>query len=116
MQKTSDNYAQSAHSFINAGEWGKALEPAKRAVINADSANISPEKRAVAHYEYGRILGATCSFAEAESELKKAYELDNETKQPLFLSLTELARLNLDQEKYREASDYFGLSSFTRFC
>lgn len=107
MQKTSDNYARVAHSFMVAGEWEKALEPAKRAVINADSANLSPEKRAIAHYEYGRALGVTCSFAEAESELKIAYELDKQTKQPLFLSLTELARLNFDQGKYKEASEYF---------
>jgi len=107
MQNPSDHYAQSARGFMAAGDWKKALEPAKHAVLSADSANINQEKRAVAHYEYGRALGVTCSFKESESEFKIAYELDKQSKQPLFLSLTELARLNLDQGKYKEASEYF---------
>lgn len=107
MQRNSDKYARAADSFKEAGEWEKALEPAKRAMINAERAHSNVKNRAILHYEYGRVLGVTCSFQEAEAELKEAYELDQEAKQPLFLSLTELARLNLDQGKYKEANEYF---------
>ncbi len=109
MQKTTNNYMNSVSALQQSGEWQKAVEPARRAVINAESpsTNATPLQKAIAHYEYGRTLGATCAFQEAEKELKKAHDLDKEAKQPLYLSLVELARLNLDQGRHVEANRYF---------
>jgi tetratricopeptide (TPR) repeat protein len=62
---------------------------------------------AVFYYEYGRALGVTCFFDESETYLKKAYELDKKTNGPVYMSLTELGRLNLDQKKYDQALKYY---------
>ncbi len=49
----------------------------------------------------------TCFFDLAEEEFKAALELDRQAGQPLYLTLTELSRLNLAQGKYPAALRYF---------
>lgn len=89
------------------GDWDTARRAFARVTVNADLAELPAARRALAHYEYGRSLGVTCYFDRAEEELNTAYKLDKEAGQPLYLSLVELARLNLDQNKFSQAAAYF---------
>ncbi len=89
------------------GDWDTARRAWARAVFNAERSGYTPDKLAILTYEYGRALGVTCNFQSSEDELLRAHELDRQAGQPLYLSLTELARLNLAQKKYRATADYF---------
>ncbi|GAB7562005.1 hypothetical protein LG202_00440 [Methylobacillus methanolivorans] len=64
--------------------------------MNANLGGVAPSTRAVLSSEYGRSLGATCFFNDATFYLNQAYDLDKQTGGPLYMSLVELARLNLD--------------------
>ena len=100
-------HAQTAVQASKAGDWDASRREWAKAVVNADLGNLEAGRRAVFYYEYGRSAGVTCSFDIAEEYLNKAYKLDAEIGGPSFLSLVELFRLNLDQKKYKEATEYF---------
>ncbi len=93
-RSTQDRYYQIAVTARYNGNWEDARKAWARVVVNSRSSFTIPEKRAVYHYEYGRSLGVTCFFAEAERELLEAYRLDIETSCPAYMSLTELAHLD----------------------
>jgi tetratricopeptide (TPR) repeat protein len=99
------NYEQTGAIAQNQGDWDGARRAYAIAVNNV--ASPDPRKNAIYHYEYGRSLGVTCYFVEAERELNIAYDFDQRAGQPLYLSLVELARLNLDQRKFPQAALYF---------
>lgn len=107
LEKTSQHYSHEAYDLSASGKWLEAVEPARRAILNANVAGSTEVRKAILHYEYGRILGVTCSFLQAEENLKIAYNYDKAAQQPLYLSLVELARLNYDQKKFKEASEYY---------
>lgn len=92
------------------GDWDAARRIYARSFADKNLAKTSPRYRAVLHYEYGRALGATCFFKEAEHELALAHDLDKKNGGIFYLSLTELARLNLAQQNFREAVSYFALA------
>lgn len=106
-ERIATNYASVGVEAQARGDWDAARRAYARSAKNADLASSSPQRRAVFHYEYGRSLGATCFFDEAERELHLAYDFDKQAGQPLYLSLVELARLTLDQQKFSEAISYF---------
>jgi len=106
-QRIATNYAIAGANAQKRGDWDAARRNFARAVANAELARSAPGERAILHYEYGRSLGATCFFDKAEKELNFAHQLDKEARQPLYLSLVELARLNLDQKKFIQALSYF---------
>ncbi len=70
-------------------------------------AKLPASRMAVLNYEYGRSLGVTCFYDEAESYLLKAYELDQQSSGPAYMSLTELARMNLDRGHFIQAVNYY---------
>jgi len=102
-----DRYYHQAVAAQSRGDWDAARKAWARVVANSRTSGATIEQQAVFHYEYGRSLGVTCFFAEAEAELLQAYQLDVETDGPAYMSLTELARLHLDQQHYAEAAQYF---------
>jgi tetratricopeptide (TPR) repeat protein len=106
-EKVATNYSQVGAQAQARGDWDAARRAYARSANNADLAGSSVQKRAIFHYEYGRSLGATCFFEEAERELNLSFDLDRQGGQPLYLSLIELARLNLDQRKFPQAVGYF---------
>ena len=106
-QKNAERYEVAGAQAQAAGDWETARLAFARATVNARSGGMPARVRAVLHYEYGRSLGVTCYFDEAERELVVALELDEQAKQPRYLSLNELARLNLDQRKFSQAVNYF---------
>lgn len=106
-KRTSDNYTLIGMQAQSRGNWDTARKAYARAVVNGEQANIPAKSLAIRTYEYGRALGVTCFFDLAESELNRAYELDKKAGQPLYFSLTELARLTFDQQKFQASINYF---------
>lgn len=107
QKRTSDNYTLVGMQAQARGDWDTARRAYARAVVNGEQAKLPAKNLAIRTYEYGRALGVTCFFDLAESELNSAYELDKQAGQPLYLSLTELGRLTLDQKKYQRSAGYF---------
>jgi tetratricopeptide (TPR) repeat protein len=91
----------------NQGDWDAARRIYAQTFADKNLAQTSPRYRAVLHYEYGRSLGVTCFFTEAEHELTLAHNLDKKNSGVFYLSLTVLVRLNLAQQKFPEALSYF---------
>lgn len=106
-QKNSDRYTIIGMQAQADGRWDGARRAYARAVGYGEQAKIPLKSLAIRTYEYGRALGVTCFFEEAEDELNRAYELDKQAGEPLYLTLTELAKLMLDQKKYQKAVWYF---------
>lgn len=98
---------EAAAAARDKGDWDAARKIYARSFTDTNLAQTSPRFRAVLHYEYGRSLGVTCRFKEAEQELTAAHDLDKKSGGVFYISLTELARLNLAQKKYTEAVAYF---------
>lgn len=107
QERNAQNYTLIGAQAQARGDWDTARRAYARAVVNAELAKLPPTTRAPLTYEHGRSLGVTCFFDLSESELNMAYELDKEAGNPLYLSLTELARLTFDQDKFQVSVDYF---------
>lgn len=106
---------RNAHQYANAGQaaqlnnnWDIARRHWAKAVVNTRLGHATEKQLAVAYYEYGRSLGATCFFDESEKYLKGALEFDSKNGGPTHMDLLELGRLNLDQKKYQAATYYYG--------
>ena len=106
-QRTSMHYAEAGAAAQQRNDWPSARMNWSRAVGNAEMAGAPPRVLATMYYEYGRSLGAVCEFGEAETYLQKALKIDQQTGGDFFLDLTELARLNFDQQKFSGAVVYF---------
>lgn len=89
------------------GKWDISRRAYAQAVVDSEVVEWPPARRAILHYEYGRALGVTCFFAASAFELMSAYQLEEISGGPLYMSLTELARLHLDQKKYRIAAEFY---------
>jgi len=100
-------HAQAGGHASASGDWDTARRHWAKAVKNGELGNIPEKHQAIFYYEYARAAGITCFFDISETYLKKAYELDKKISGPSFLSLVELFRLNLDQNKYNEAVTNF---------
>jgi tetratricopeptide (TPR) repeat protein len=105
--RTAAEHARSCDGWQMHNEWGKARLNCSRAALNADHGGAPEQARAALWYEYGRTSGAVCDYAEAKRGLDTALELDGKSGGPVFATLLELARLHLDQGKFKEASEYF---------
>lgn len=106
-EKSAGENMQSAVAARERGDWNTARRMYAKAFSDRNLGQTSPRYRSVLHYEYGRSLGVTCFFKEAEHELTLAHDLDKKTGGVFYLSLIELARLELAQKKYSEAVSYF---------
>ena len=106
-QKNLSAHRQAAQSALQNNDWDAARVHWAKAVVNGELGNAPDSQMAILYYEYGRALGVTCFYNEAEKYLKKAYNLDEKTNGPVYMTLLELARLNLNQKKYDNALHYF---------
>ncbi len=106
-EKSGGDYKQKAAAAEKRGDWEAARRFYATSFADRNLGQTSPRYRAVLHYEYGRSLGVTCFFKEAEHEFSLAHDLDKKTGGVFYLSLTELGRLSLAQKKYPEAVSYF---------
>lgn len=101
-----DNYRQ-ALKLQSAGQWKESIPHFEKALELAQKQEINAAKLTGLHFEYGRALGVTCAFAESESQLTTALELDRQYSGPVFMDQIELARLNFDQKKFPAAIPFF---------
>ncbi len=106
-EKSGSNFEVKAAAAEKRGDWDAARRLYATSFANKNLGQTSPRYRSVLHYEYGRSLGVTCFFKEAEHEFSLAHDLDKKTGGIFYLSLTELGRLSLAQKKYPEAVSYF---------
>ena len=111
-EKTVTAYLQDAAAASQRGDWNTARSIYSRLFTDERLAQSDLRFKAVLHYEYGRALGVTCFFKEAEREFIAGNELDKndgdkQTGGVFYLSLTQLGRLNLAQRKFPEAVSYF---------
>lgn len=109
--KAPDMYMQEAAAARERGDWASARKVYSRLLADTKLTKTSRQFQAVLHYEYGRTLGVTCSFKDAEQELAVAHDLDKNDKDKqiegiFYLSLFQLERLNLTQQKFSEAVSY----------
>ncbi len=89
------------------GVWSTAKTHYEKALVQAKAEGATEKMQAILNYQYGRALGVTCSFKEAEQHLLKALEQDERNNGDTFKDLTELARLHYDQKNYSKAISYF---------
>lgn len=106
-EKSAGDAIQKGTAARDRGDWDAARRFYAGAFADRNMAQTSPRYRAVLHYEYGRSLGVTCFYKEAENELTLAHDLDKKSGGVFYLSLTELGRLNLAQKKFPESVSYF---------
>jgi len=106
-QHNASRYQDAALSNSQAGNWHVARRQWAKVIGNSAASGADKQTLSVWWYEYGRALGVTCFFEKAEDALLKAYAFDKEASGEIYLSLTELARLNLDQKKYTASAKYF---------
>lgn len=106
-QKSATNHMRAAVSARQVGDWDLYRRHWAKAVVNSKLAHEPEQKMAVLNYEYGRALGVTCFFEEAEKYLNVAYQQDVNTGGPSYNDLVELARLNLDQKKWKKSITYY---------
>lgn len=89
------------------GDWDEARRNFGQAVLVADQSGWPASQRAAMHYDYGRALGVTCYYTEAERELSLAYDLDILTAQYRYPALVELGRLALAQRQFAQSANDF---------
>jgi tetratricopeptide (TPR) repeat protein len=94
-------------NFERLNQWTSAREEFKAAMETLNQFKDPDLLMVTLEYEYGRSLGVTGHFKEAEVWLKLARDGDEHLNAPTYMDLTELARLNLDQGKYAAALPYF---------
>ncbi len=89
------------------GDWDDARRAFGQAVLVADQSGWPALQRAAMHFDYGRALGVTCYYTEAERELNLAYDLDILTGHFRYPALVELGRLSLEQRQFALSVKYF---------
>ncbi|AKC72621.1 hypothetical protein MB84_20340 [Pandoraea oxalativorans] len=102
------DYAAQGGAAEVRGDWDGARRAFGQAVLVADQSGWPASQRAAMHFDYGRALGVTCYYAEAERELSQAYDLDILTARYRYPALVELARLALAQRQFAASAKYFG--------
>ncbi|WP_150722929.1 hypothetical protein [Pandoraea capi] len=102
------DYAAQGGAAEVRGDWDTARRAFGQAALVADQSGWPASQRAAVHFDYGRALGVTCYYAEAERELSQAYDLDILTARYRYPALVELARLALVQRQFGVSVKYFG--------
>ncbi len=101
------SYGKAGYLAQQQGDWDTARKNYALAVKNAELEIASFEMESTLNYEYGRSLGVTCFYKDAQTYLLKAIQFDQHYNGPTHMGILELARLNYDQAKHLEATKYF---------
>lgn len=103
----STRHAIAAEAAGRRNHWDAARSHWANAVTCAEREERAPTTLAEMYFEYGRSLAVLGEFTAAETYLLKALEIDKKTYGNFDAVLTELARINLDQKKHKEALAYY---------
>ncbi|CAA0080279.1 Uncharacterised protein [Halioglobus japonicus] len=110
-QYNADRYYELGLAAEQQQNWGAAREYYWRAWVNARDGNAAPEYQSAVLYNLGRMMGYTCDFQQSEALLRESLDREVPLSGPdsanISKRLSELARLNFDQEKYSEAASYY---------
>lgn len=88
------------------GDWETARRQYAQALTNARLAHAGADEEGRLSYEYGRVLGISCSYDLAEEMLQSARQLSRQAGGPEYLPLLELALL-AEQQRPQHALKYF---------
>lgn len=105
--RNAERHAQAGYAAQRNGDWDTARRQFAQAVVNADLGDAEPHGKVVVNYEYGRALGVTCFYEEAEKYLLRSKELEEQQGQSPYLALYELGLLVEKQQLYAKAASYF---------
>lgn len=101
-------YAKNGFSAAQRGDWDKAREGFGKAVESAEKSDATDRRTmAVLYFEYGRALGVSCQFEEANLYLERARAADEAAGGPVHMSLVELARLKRAEHAFEEAELHY---------
>lgn len=105
--RNAEVHAQAGYAAQQRGDWDAAMRQFAQAVVNADLGGAEPRGKAIVNYEYGRALGVTCRYSEAEKYLLRSKEFDEQQGRSPYLPLYELGLLSEKQGSSLQASIYF---------
>jgi len=105
--RNAEAHTQAGYAALRKGDWDAARRQFAQAVVNADLGGADARGKGVVNYEYGRTLGVTCFYEEAEKYLLRAKELGEQMGVSPHLPLFELGLLSEKQGNYLKAAGYF---------
>ena len=105
--RNAEAHAQAGYSAQRNGDWDTARRQFAQAVVNANFGGAEAHGKAIVNYEYGRALGVTCFYEEAEKYLLRSKEFEEQQGQSPHLALYELGLLSEKQALYSKAAMYF---------
>jgi hypothetical protein len=88
------------------GDWQTARLQYAQALTNARLAHAGAAEEGRLSYEYGRVLGITCSYGLAEQMLQTSLQLGRQSGGPAYLPLLELALMAEKQGPQRAVKYY----------
>ncbi len=108
---------RSAYMALQDNNWPLYKNLLRKVIDTSTSSGAPPNERAIFWYEYGRALGITCEWKQAQFALAVAHNLDLKTGGPVHKSLNELGRINGLIKDYGKAVGYFtrGAKTFARY-
>ena len=105
--RNAEVHAQAGYAAQQRGDWDAAMRQFAQAVVNADLGGAEPRGRAIVNYEYGRALGVSCRYSEAEKYLLRSKEFDEKQGRSPYLPLYELGLISEKQGNSLQAANYF---------
>jgi tetratricopeptide (TPR) repeat protein len=105
--RNAEKHAQAGYVAQRNDDWDTARRQFAQAVVNADLGGAEAQGKGVVNYEYGRTLGVTCFYEEAEKYLLRSKEFQEQQGQSPHLALYELGLLTEKQRLYVKAAAYF---------
>ncbi len=108
---------RSAYMALQANNWPLYKSLLRKVIDTSTSSGAPLNERAIFWYEYGRALGITCEWKQAQFALAVAHNLDLKTGGPVHKSLNELGRINGLIKQYGKAVGYFtrGAKTFAQY-
>ncbi len=109
--KEAQIHFEAAQKFENSGDPNSAMSHYAKALQNAHLAKAPPKTISMLTYNYGRMLGHTCNYEEAEKYLMEALEIEKSVTGPdseiSSMRLFELARLHQGNDEYKKSVSYY---------
>ena len=110
--KIAQDYYNTGRNYEMRGDPVSAQDFYGKALAKAKQANADPSLISMLTYNYGRMLGHSCQYEEAEKNLVESLAMEKSISGPgselTTIRLFELARLNSDNDRHSKASNYFG--------
>lgn len=100
------NHEAAARFAEHNGDWQTARLQYAQALTNARLAHAGADEEGRLTYEYGRVLGITCSYGLAEQMLQTSLQLARQSGGPEYLPLLELA-LMAEKQGPQQAVKYY---------